>query len=91
MVGASYDSVSMVEGEFDEISESEMTEAINLDMRLLKYKLMLKKVNEIGQKETREYESAIENEDLLKKVQDECYENCYQMAKKVLVKVIRVF
>ena len=43
-------------------------------------------VNEIGQKETREYESAIEDEDLLKKVQDECYENCYQIAKKGLGK-----
>ena len=88
MVGASYDSVSMVEGEFDEISESEMTEAIKFGHEAIKTQIDAQKelVNEIGQKETREYESAIENEDLLKKVQDECYENCYQIAKKGLAK-----
>ena len=88
MVGASYDSVSMVEGEFDEISESEMTEAIKFGHEAIKSQIDAQKelVNEIGQKETREYESAIENEDLLKKVQDECYENCYQIAKKGLGK-----
>ena len=88
MVGASYDSVSMVEGEFDEISESEMTEAIKFGHEAIKTQIDAQKelVNEIGQKETREYESAIEDEDLLKKVQDECYENCYQIAKKGLGK-----
>jgi polyribonucleotide nucleotidyltransferase len=88
MVGASYDSVSMVEGEFDEISESEMTEAIKFGHEAIKTQIDAQKelVNEIGQKETREYESVIENEDLLKKVQDECYENCYQIAKKGLDK-----
>ena len=88
MVGASYDSVSMVEGEFDEISENEMTEAIKFGHEAIKTQIDAQKelVNEIGKKETREYESAIENEDLLKKVHDECYENCYHIAKKGLGK-----
>ncbi len=88
MVGASYDSVSMVEGEFDEISESEMTEAIKFGHEAIKTQIDTQKelVNEIGKKETREYESAIENQDLLKKVHDECYENCYHIAKKGLGK-----
>ena len=88
MVGASYDSVSMVEGEFDEISESEMTEAIKFGHEAIKAQIDAQNelVNEIGQKETREYESVIENKDLLKKVHDECYENCYQIAKKGLGK-----
>ena len=86
MVGASYDSVSMVEGEFDEISESEMTEAIKFGHEAIKTQIDAQKelVNEIGQNETREYESVIENEDLLKKVHNECYENCYQIAKKAV-------
>ncbi|MBL6670277.1 MAG: polyribonucleotide nucleotidyltransferase [Flavobacteriaceae bacterium] len=88
MVGASYDSVSMVEGEFDEISESEMIEAIKFGHEAIKTQIDAQKelVNEIGKKETREYESAIENEDILKKVQNECYEDCYQIAKKGLGK-----
>tara|TARA_B100000242_G_scaffold292072_1_gene266679 strand:+ start:1766 stop:3883 length:2118 start_codon:yes stop_codon:yes gene_type:complete len=88
MVGASYDSVSMVEGEFDEISENEMTEAIKFGHEAIKIQIDAQKelVNEIGKKETREYESTIENEDLLKKVHDECYENCYHIAKKGLGK-----
>ncbi len=84
MVGASYDSVSMVEGEFDEISESEMTDAIKFGHEAIKRQIDAQKelVDEIGKKETREYESAIENEDLLKKVHNESYKSCYQVAKK---------
>ena len=53
MVGASYDSVSMVEGEFDEISESEMTEAIKFGHEAIKSQIDAQKelVNEIGKKE----------------------------------------
>ena len=69
MVGASYESVSMVEGEFDEISEQEMTDAIKFGHDAIKAQIDAQNdlVNEVGKKETREYEKAVENEDLLKK------------------------
>ena len=88
MVGASYESVSMVEGEFDEISEQEMTDAIKFGHDAIKAQIDAQNdlVNEVGKKETREYEKAVENEDLLKKVNDDCYSKCYEIAKKGLSK-----
>ena len=88
MVGASYESVSMVEGEFDEISEEEMTDAIKFGHDAIKVQIDVqnKLVNEVGKKETREYEKAVENENLLKKVHDDCYSKCYDIAKKGLSK-----
>ena len=57
MVGASYDSVSMVEGEFDEISEEEMTDAIKFGHEAIKIQIDAQNdlVNEIGRKDIREY------------------------------------
>ena len=88
MVGASYESVSMVEGEFDEISEQEMTDAIKFGHDVIKAQIDAQNdlVNEVGKKETREYEKSVENEDLLKKVNDDCYTKCYDIAKKGLSK-----
>ena len=88
MVGASYESVSMVEGEFDEISEEEMTDAIKFGHEAIKAQIDVQNelVNEVGKKETREYEKANENADLLKKVHDDCYSKCYDIAKKGLSK-----
>ena len=88
MVGASYESVSMVEGEFDEISEEEMTDAIKFGHEAIKVQIDVQNelVNEVGKKETREYEKANENADLLKKVHDDCYSKCYDIAKKGLSK-----
>ena len=88
MVGASYESVSMVEGEFDEISEQEMTDAIKFGHDAIKAQIDAQNdlVNEVGKKETREYEKAVENEDLLKKINDDCYSKCYDIAKKGLSK-----
>ena len=88
MVGASYESVSMVEGEFDEISEQEMTDAIKFGHDAIKAQIDAQNdlVNEVGKKETREYEKAVENEGLLKKVNDDCYSKCYEIAKKGLSK-----
>tara|TARA_B100000963_G_scaffold350598_1_gene361059 strand:- start:7477 stop:9591 length:2115 start_codon:yes stop_codon:yes gene_type:complete len=88
MVGASHDSVSMVEGEFDEISEQEMTDAIKFGHEAIKNQIQAQTelVNEIGKKETREYDSGLDDEDLLKNIHDKCYEGCYEIAKKGLSK-----
>ena len=88
MVGASHDSVSMVEGEFDEISEEEMTDAIKFGHEAIKNQIQAQTelVNEVGKKETREYDSGLDDEDLLKNIHDKCYKDCYEIAKKVLSK-----
>ena len=88
MVGASYDSVSMVEGEFDEISEEEMTDAIKFGHEAIKNQIQAQTelVNEVGKKETREYDSGSDDEDLLKNIHDKCYNDCYEIAKKGLSK-----
>ena len=41
MIGASADSVMMVEGEMDEISEEEMAMLLSLHMKLLKFNVLL--------------------------------------------------
>ena len=88
MVGASHDSVSMVEGEFDEISEEEMTDAIKFGHEAIKNQIQAQTelVNEIGKKETREYDSGLDDEDLLKNIHDKCYKDCYEIAKNGLSK-----
>jgi len=88
MVGASYDSVSMVEGEFDEISEEEMTNAIKFGHEAIKVQIDAQNdlVNEIGRKDIREYDQGIEDKELLDKVHNHCYEKCYEIAKKGLGK-----
>ena len=88
MVGASYDSVSMVEGEFDEISEEEMTDAIKFGHEAIKIQIDAQNdlVNEIGRKDIRDYDQSIEDKELLDKVHNHCYEKCYEIAKKGLGK-----
>ena len=88
MVGASHDSVSMVEGEFDEISEEEMTDAIKFGHEAIKNQIQAQTelVNEVGKKETREYDSGLDDEDLLKNIHEKCYKDCYEIAKKGLSK-----
>ena len=88
MVGASYDSVSMVEGEFEEISEQEMTDAIKFGHNAIKDQIdaQIELVDEIGKKEIREYEKGEENRELLDKIHSMCYDKCYEIAKKGLDK-----
>ena len=61
MVGASADSVMMVEGEMDECSEEEMADAIKFAHGAIKVQCeaQLKLAEAFGKKETREYEPEI--------------------------------
>ena len=88
MVGASYESVSMVEGEFNEISEEEMTDAIKFGHQAIKVQIDAQKelVKEVGTDNIREYDHGIENEDLLSKIHKDCYDKCYGVAKQGLDK-----
>jgi len=84
MVGASADSVMMVEGEMDECSEEEMADAIKFAHESIKIQIQAQErlANAVGRKEVREYETSTENEELAKTIHDACYDKCYAIAKK---------
>ncbi len=84
MVGASIDSVAMVEGEMDECSEEEMAEAIKFAHEAIKIqcKAQIRLAEAVGKKETREYEGESEDEDLEKKIHEVAYSKCYDVAKR---------
>jgi polyribonucleotide nucleotidyltransferase len=83
VIGASADSVMMVEGEMDEISEEEMTEAIKFAHEAIKVQCdaQIRLAEAFGKKETREYEPEKEDEALAKKIHDMAYEKVYAVAK----------
>tara|TARA_B110000444_G_C18851524_1_gene606034 strand:+ start:8058 stop:10187 length:2130 start_codon:yes stop_codon:yes gene_type:complete len=84
MIGASADSVMMVEGEMKEISEEEMADAIKFAHEAIKVQVdaQLRLAEAFGRKEVREYDSVETNEDLEKRIHEMAYEKCYAIAKK---------
>ncbi|MBO0591986.1 polyribonucleotide nucleotidyltransferase [Cellulophaga sp. E16_2] len=84
MIGASADSVMMVEGEMDEISEEVMADAIKFAHEAIKVQIaaQLRLAEAFGKKETREYATAEVNEELEKRIHDLAYDKCYAIAKK---------
>lgn len=83
MIGASADSVMMVEGEMDEISEEEMAEAIKFAHEAIKVQCaaQVRLAEAFGKKETREYDPEREDEELAKKIHDMAYDKVYAIAK----------
>ncbi len=83
MIGASIDSVMMVEGEMKEISEEEMVEAIQFAHDHIKKQCeaQIKLAEAFGKKEVREYEPEREDEELAKKIHDMAYDKVYAVAK----------
>ena len=84
MIGASADSVMMVEGEMNEISEEEMADAIKFAHEAIKIQVaaQIRLADAFGKKEVREYETAEVNEKLEKRIHDLAYDKCYAIAKK---------
>ena len=84
IIGASADSVMMVEGEMKEISEEEMVEAIKFAHEAIKTQCesQLKLVAQVGKKEVREFEAAAEDEALEARVRALAYDKVYEVAKK---------
>ncbi|NJB81980.1 polyribonucleotide nucleotidyltransferase [Wenyingzhuangia aestuarii] len=91
MIGASADSVMMVEGEMDEISEEEMADAIKFAHEAIKLQCaaQVRLAEAFGKKATREYDQAEENEELAAKINALTYDKCYAIAAKGTSKVER--
>lgn len=89
MVGASRDSVSMVEGEFKEVSEAEMLEAIKIAheaiiMQIGAQSALAAKVEKSSPK--REYNHETNDDDLAKSIHEATYSKVYDVAKMGLGK-----
>lgn len=83
VIGASADSVMMVEGEMLEISEEEMVEAIKFAHEAIKVQCaaQIRLAEAFGKKEVREYEPEREDADLAQKIHDMAYDKVYAIAK----------
>ena len=88
MIGASKDSVAMVEGEFDEISEEEMLDAISFGHEAIKdqIKAQVALAEAFGKKETRTYEEENQDEALEKIIHEKTYDAYYKTVKLGLSK-----
>jgi polyribonucleotide nucleotidyltransferase len=88
MIGASEDSVAMVEGEFDEISEEEMLDAIAFGHEAIKdqIKAQIALVEAVGKKEIRSYDKEDKDDSLESEIHKYTYQKYYDIAKKGLSK-----
>ena len=83
IIGASYDSVMMVEGEMKEISEEEMVEAIKFAHEAIRVQCdaQHRLVEQVGKKETREFEEAVKDKALYQRIHELAYDKVYTVAK----------
>ncbi|WP_299822248.1 polyribonucleotide nucleotidyltransferase [uncultured Pontibacter sp.] len=84
MVGASIDSVVMVEGEMNEVSEAEMLEAIQFAHEAIKVQCQaqLELTEMVNKTVKREYSHETHDEDLRQKVYEATYAKAYEVAKR---------
>ncbi|KAF2079535.1 MAG: polyribonucleotide nucleotidyltransferase [Flavobacterium nitrogenifigens] len=91
MIGASMDSVAMVEGEMKEISEAEMVEAIKFAHEAIKVQIVAQQKlrAKLSSQEYRTYEGEIEDEAVYAKVKAAAYDKCYAIAQEASGKAER--
>ena len=82
MVGATYENIMMVEGEMDEVQEAEMLEAIKAAHEIIKIQCQAQKelTEACGKTVKREYCHEVNDEDLRKKIHDECFDKAYAVS-----------
>ncbi len=83
VIGASADSVMMVEGEMSEISEEEMTQAIKAAHEAIKVQCaaQMRLADAVGRKPVREYDVERTDDALALKIHDLVYDKVYAVAK----------
>jgi polyribonucleotide nucleotidyltransferase len=84
MIGASTDSIAMVEGEMKEISEAEMVEAIKFAHEHIKNQIAAQERLQaaFGKKEVRSYDQDRTDDAIYAKVKDYAYDKIYAIASK---------
>ena len=90
MIGASENSIAMVEGEFNEITEEEMLDAISYGQSAIKDQInaQIALAKSFGKKDIRAYENEASDDVLEKQIIDTTYQNFYDVAKKGLSREI---
>ena len=88
MIGASMDSVAMVEGEMHEISEAEMVEAIKFAHEAIKIQIVAQEKLRaaVGSPAYREYEGEPESEEVYAKIKAFAYDKYYAIAQEASAK-----
>ncbi len=84
MVAATEENIMMVEGEMNEVSETDMLEAIKFAHEEIKKHCRVQKelMHELGTDvNKRDYPHDVEDEELRKAVREACYDKCYALAK----------
>ena len=87
MIAGTLDSIVMVEGEMDEVSEAEMLEAIKQAHAVIKVQCQMQldlaaKVEKANPK--RDYSHEVHDEDMRARVHEFAYQKCYDIAKQGL-------
>lgn len=84
MIGASKDSIAMVEGEMKEISEKEMVEAIKFAHEAIKVQIAAQERLQaaFGKKEVRTYDEERKDEAVYEKIRAAAYDKVYAIAKE---------
>ena len=82
VVGATMDNIMMVEGEMDEVQESEMLEAIRVAHEAIKVQCQaqIELTEACGKTVKREYCHEVNDEDLRKDIHDKCFAKVYAVA-----------
>jgi polyribonucleotide nucleotidyltransferase len=85
IVGATYDNIMMVEGEMKEVSEADMLEALKVAHEAIKLHCTAQQkfAEIVGSTAKREYCHETNDEELRKKVWEETYDKCYEVAKSL--------
>ncbi|MFH0896353.1 MAG: polyribonucleotide nucleotidyltransferase [Bacteroidota bacterium] len=83
LVAATYDNITMVEGEMKEVSEADMLEALKFAHAAIKVqcKAQLELAEKAGKLTKREYCHEVHDEDLKKTIWDQLYQKVYDVAK----------
>lgn len=86
VVAGTSDNILMVEGEMKEVSEDEMLEAIRIAHDTIKIhcKAQIELAEMVGSTVKREYCHEVNDEDFRKKMWDETFDKCYNVAKSVI-------
>jgi len=84
MVGASYENISMVEGESKEVSEEEIVEALKVAHDAIKMlcELQNELLKKVGSQENREYSHEKSDDDLKNDIIKKTYDDLYKIAAK---------
>jgi len=83
MVAATAEHIVMVEGEMNEVSEDDMLEALRVAHEAIKVqcRAQIELMEEAGKSEKRTYSHEVHDEDLRKRIWEECYDKIYQIVK----------